>query len=242
VREITGYAGQDTERSAYLRLTARENLIFFAHAFRGISLREAAKRIDDISDQLDFGENLGKQFSPMSGGEKQLVVLIRSLLHYPRVLILDEPSKNLDPVTSRKVRNFIRSFAREHGTTVLLTTHNMAEADELCERFAFIHKGELRFSGTPKEFKSAVTVHEVVEVNMKGDRDRAIGHIERLPGVNNVVSDKVIRIYCNRAIDVLPEICVLLKTLDPKAVVKTREPSLEDAYSIFVDGSKDREI
>ena len=94
------------------------------------------------------------------------MVVMRSLLHHPRLIFLDEPSKSLDPVTAEKVRTFLLDYAQAHEMTVLLTTHNMDEAEEVCDRLAFINQGRLQFAGTPQQFRHSVTVQEAVEVSV----------------------------------------------------------------------------
>jgi len=147
VRDAIGYAGQDSERSAYFRLTVLENLLYFAHALRRVPMRTAQQRVHEIAECIGFTDQLGKEFTTLSGGQKQLVVVIRSLLHHPSLLFLDEPSKSLDPVTAERVRTFLLEYAHAHEMTILLTTHNMDEAEAVCDRLAFINQGKLQFVG-----------------------------------------------------------------------------------------------
>jgi len=107
VRRVIGYAGQDSERSAYNRLTVHENLLYFAHALRGVPLRTARQRIDDIAANVGFTDQLEQHFSTLSGGQKQLAIVMRALLHHPQIVFMDEPSKSLDPVTADRVRHFL---------------------------------------------------------------------------------------------------------------------------------------
>ena len=102
IRRIIGYAGQDSERSAYFRLTVEENLLYFAHALRGVPRSVARERIQELAAGVGFETLLGSHFSALSGGQKQLVVVMRALLHRPRIAFMDEPSKSLDPVTAQR--------------------------------------------------------------------------------------------------------------------------------------------
>ena len=238
IRHIIGYAGQDSERSAYLRLTVRENLLYFAHALRGVPMRTARQRVDDIAASIGFSEQLDKEFTTLSGGQKQLVVVLRALLHHPRLIFLDEPSKSLDPVTAERVRAFLLDYARGNDMTVLLTTHNMDEAQEVCDRLAFINQGRLQFLGTPLQFRRSVTLQETVQVTVPS-QDGIAQRLRQLPGVNRAVGNETIRLYCDDGFAVLSQVVTLLEEAGTKASVSMVEPSLEDAFSIFVNNGKE---
>lgn len=234
VRHIIGYAGQDSERSAYNRLTVRENLLYFAHALRNVPLGTARERIEQIAEALDFADQLDKQFSTLSGGQKQLVIVMRSLLHQPKVVFLDEPSKSLDPITANRVRRFLLNWVREFDLTILLTTHNLQEAETLCDRLAFINKGRLQFVGTPRDLSRSVTVHEIVKVKVP-DQEGVAELLQQLPSANRIAVDDAIRLYGDDGFSLLRETVMALDAANIKASVSMVEPSLEDAFSIFVD-------
>lgn len=238
VRDAIGYAGQDSERSAYFRLTVRENLLYFAHALRGIPLRTAHQRVQEIAAQTGFTEQLDKEFTTLSGGQKQLVVVIRALLHHPHLVFLDEPSKSLDPVTAERVRVFLLDYAHVHGMTVLLTTHNMDEAEAVCDRLAFIDQGQLQFVGTPLQFRHSVTVQETVQVSLLS-KDGVAQRLRQLPGVNRAEGDDPIRLYCDDGFAVLSQVVRVLNDAGTRGSVSMVEPSLEDAFSIFVQNGKE---
>ena len=238
VREIIGYAGQDSERSAYWRLSVRENLIYFAHTLRDVPRNTAEERIGEIASTIGFTEKLNQHFSALSGGEKQLVIVMRAILHNPKVCFLDEPSKSLDPVTARQVRDFLKEYAKENGMTLVLTTHNMIEAEEVCDRIAFINHGGLRFLGTTKEFKRRVTVKEVIEIGMNKLDSNVESGLRELPGVSDLAYRPNARLYCDDAFDILPEVIDIMRHSSIKASVRMVEPSLEDAFALFVNGEK----
>lgn len=233
VRRIIGYAGQDSERSAYFRLTVRENLVYFAHALRGVPLKVAGERVAELAEGVGFTDVLGTHFSALSGGQKQLVIVMRALLHRPRIVFMDEPSKSLDPVTADRVKDFVLGHAREHGMTILLTTHNMREAEEFCSRLAFINRGRLRFVGTPGEFRHAVTVQEVVEVGLSSDhplRER----LQTLGAASQAVNNGSLRLYGDDGYTLLRQVVAMLDEANVRASVRMVEPSLEDAFSVMV--------
>ena len=237
VRRAIGYAGQDSERSAYFRLSVHENLLYFAHALRGVPLRAARERIDAFAAAVGFTDQLSQHFTALSGGQKQLVIVMRALLHQPKVVFLDEPSKSLDPVTAERVRTFLVDYARQHDMTILLTTHNMEEAEEVCDRLGFINAGILQFVGTPHDFRHSVTVQEMVEVSL-ADAERFLPQLQQLPGVSHVSGNGTLRLYCDDGFSVLSEVVGVLKQAGVKASVSMVEPSLEDAFSILVTNGK----
>jgi len=234
VRRIMGYAGQDSERSAYFRLTVRENLLYFAHALRDVPTETVKERTNYIASSIGFSDRLDKHFITLSGGEKQLVIVMRAIMHLPEVCFLDEPSKSLDPVTARNVRNFLKSYAQENGITMCLTTHNMKEAEEFCDRIAFINHGKLQFMGTPMEFKKKVTVKEIVEIGVPKLTETMESRLLKIRGVSNLTREANIRLYCDDAFSALGEVMEILEEAGIKAPVGMVEPSLEDAFAFFV--------
>jgi ABC-type multidrug transport system ATPase subunit len=163
IKHLFGYVGQDTERSAYARLSVIENLRFFG-ALRGLSKGQIDRKIDKLAAYFDFQENLDKQFVTLSGGQKQTVVIMRAFLHDPPLVYLDEPTKGLDPIIAKKIRSFLKRFVREDGKSLLLTSHVLTEVDELANRVALIHRGTIPVIGTPSELKSAIGAMEFVEI------------------------------------------------------------------------------
>ena len=142
------------ERSLYWRLSARENLRLFAvlQGFRGSAVRAQVDRCLEQVDLTDTGEKMAGQFS---SGMKQRLLIARALLADPQVLLLDEPTRSLDPISARKFRAFLRTeIADRQGRTVLLATHNAEEALDLCDRLAVLNRGALLATGTVDELRA----------------------------------------------------------------------------------------
>ncbi len=146
----------------YRRLTARENLAHFAALYTRETLAP-----DEVLDWVDLGAAADQPVSDFSKGMKVRLNLARSLIHRPRLLFLDEPTGGLDPVNARKVKALIRRL-REEGTTVLLTTHDMMVADQLCDRVAFIVDGSIATLDGPEALKRRYGKREV-EVTFERD-------------------------------------------------------------------------
>jgi ABC-2 type transport system ATP-binding protein len=154
VAHLCGWVGQDTERSAAPRLTVRENLDWFG-ALRGLRGRARAARIALLAGALGFEGRLDVLFGTLSGGQKQVVVIARALLHDPPVLFLDEPTKGLDPVAAGQVRDFLRRRVRE-GTALLLTSHVLTDVEALADRVAVVHDGRVRTERDPAAVVAAL--------------------------------------------------------------------------------------
>ena len=163
IRHLFGYVGQDTERSAYARLTVTENLHFFG-ALRGLSRRQIEQQIEKLAAYFDFQSQLSKQFVHLSGGQKQTVVIMRALLHDPPLVYLDEPTKGLDPLIAKKIRAFLKQYTQQEGKSLLLTSHILSEVEELAQRVALIHRGTVSVSGTPEQLKASVGATEFIEI------------------------------------------------------------------------------
>jgi len=130
------------ERSFYWPLTGRQNLEFFA-AFQGLSRHVARCRIEELQEQLGL-EALDRQFGIYSAGMRHRLAIARGLLRRPHVLLLDEPTRSLDPVAASGLWRLIReTLVTQLGCTVVLATHNLQEAKDLCDREVFLHKGRL---------------------------------------------------------------------------------------------------
>ena len=140
------------DRSLYARLSGRRNLDFFA-AMYGLSRREATQRINDLGRILEIPLDQSVQAS--SSGIRQRILIARALLHDPSVLLLDEPTKSLDPTSAQSLRGFIReTLVRQLGKTVLIATHNLAEAEALNDEIAIMSSGRNQACGSLDTLRS----------------------------------------------------------------------------------------
>ena len=153
------------ERTLYWKLTARDNLRYFAALYK-IKRAYAKKRVDELLEMFQLSDRADERLEDYSTGMRQKVTIARALLHDPPILLLDEPTLGLDPGFSRQIRSQIKELTKKHGKTVLLTTHYMDEADKLCDRVAFINKGNIVTVETPNKLKSMVKEKEIVEVTV----------------------------------------------------------------------------
>lgn len=156
VREILATAGTD-ERTLYWRLSARDNLELYAalYGFRGDAID---RRVDEVLATVELQDAGRKPVGAFSSGMKQRLLIARALIPKPKVLLLDEPTRSLDPISARKFRRYLREqIVEELGCTVLLATHSAEEAFELCDRVAILEQGRLVAAGRIRDLIGEVT-------------------------------------------------------------------------------------
>ncbi len=173
VRMQVGLSGAE-ERSFYWRLTSEQNLLFFARLY-GLGDRVAKQRIAALFAQLELEEVVRKRFGELSTGNKQRLAVARALLPNPPVLLLDEPTRSLDPLAASRMRELIKALAQQDPpVTILFTSHNLAEVETLCSRVAIISAGEIRAVDSPTNLRSINSDAEVVRLAVSGlSRDQA---------------------------------------------------------------------
>ncbi len=231
VRRRIGYVfGGD--RGLYDRLSGLDNLRYFAELY-GVPPREQRARIAGLLEQVGLTGREGERVEGYSRGMRQRLHIARGLLHDPDLLFLDEPSLGIDPVGARELRQTIHDL-RIRGKTVLLTTHYMFEADELCDRIAVIRDGELVAEGTPAQLKQRVSAGSVVEVETFGGVAERVAAVSSLAGVRSAVVTTVgqaeqLIVQVEPGADVTAGVLGALTGV-PVGRVAQREPTLEDAY------------
>ncbi|MGZ6344985.1 MAG: ABC transporter ATP-binding protein, partial [Candidatus Limnocylindrales bacterium] len=174
------------EQSGYGLLTVREQLWMFSQ-FYGLRVREGWQRVDELIEAVGLEEQREQKVSALSTGQRQKMNLARGLLNDPWILFLDEPTLGLDVSAARSVRQLVSDWrAAVPGRTILLTTHYMAEADELCERIAIVDHGRILAIGSPAELKRMVQRESIFRLEL--DRlDRGPAALQGLPGVVRAV-------------------------------------------------------
>ena len=181
------------EQSGYGLLTVREQLWMFSQ-FYGLPVREGWRRVDELIEIMGLGEQKGQKVRTLSTGERQKLNFARGMLNDPWVLFLDEPTLGLDVGAARDVREHTLAWrAAAPGRTVLITTHYMVEAEQLCDRIAIVDRGKILALGTPEELRRMVQAESIFRIELDqlpagadagGD---GIGVLSRLPGVLSAV-------------------------------------------------------
>ena len=188
IRRSIGYVPQLL--SADGNLTGRENLSFSARLY-GIPRKESRSRVAEALSFMSLEEAADRPVKTYSGGMIRRLELAQAMLHMPRILFLDEPTIGLDPVARHTVQDRLRELRKNFGMTVLITTHDMEEADLLCDTIAILHRGRVAITGTPRALKAATgkkaTLGDVF-TKFSGDRlesgenFRSIGQTRRVAG------------------------------------------------------------
>ena len=160
VRRLIGYVPQSLSIEG--DLTGRQNVEWFARLF-DVPRRERRARVDEVLEMVELRSDENRLASTYSGGMVRRLELAQALVNRPALLVLDEPTVGLDPVARDSVWHRVAEMQRDHGMTVLLTTHYMEEADALCDRIALMHHGRLRALGSPDELKSDVGADATLE-------------------------------------------------------------------------------
>jgi ABC-2 type transport system ATP-binding protein len=238
VRRHIGYVfGGD--RGLYERLSALDNLRYFSELY-GVPPREQKERIGHLLELVGLTGREKERVEGFSRGMRQRLHIARGLLHDPEVLFLDEPTIGIDPVGARELRATIAAL-REQGKTILLTTHYMFEADELCDRIAVIRDGGIVAEGSPALLKQHVSAGHVVEVETYGLPPSGTDAVRAVEGVRSVSVEErgqaqVLLVQVEPGAEVTSGV---LARLDGTRVgrVSSREPTLEDAYVELVSGS-----
>jgi ABC-2 type transport system ATP-binding protein len=208
-------------------LTVKENLLHYGMLY-GLHGSALARTVEDQIDAFELGEYEDMTFEDLSTGLKQRLSLAKAMLNSPRLLFLDEPTTGLDPDMSMKTRLLIQRIHREQNISVVLSTHYMPEAEMLCDRIAFLRKGEIVALDTPQNLKNHLGLVERVVVIYEGTIDAA--KLEEVPGVLSVstVSGRA-EIVIERTAENLDRIVKLFsgaKILD----ISIKEPDLEDVF------------
>lgn len=226
------------ERGLYNRVTAVDNLKYFSDLY-GVDPRVSKKRIPELLQLVGLADRAYERVEKYSRGMKQRLHIARALVHDPELLFLDEPTIGLDPGGARDIRTMIREM-HGLGKTILLTTHYMFEAEELCERIAVISKGKIVALDTPSALKSRVRDISVIELRTYDATDSYVEELKKLPNVVRVVADlesemQMIRVQTPLGADLLAQV---VEKLPPGAKIIDRtikEPTLEDAYLRLVE-------
>ncbi len=225
------------ESSGYGLLTVRENLWMFSQ-FYGIPSKLANQRILELLEIVGLGDRTNTKSSDLSTGLRQKMNIVRGFMTDPEVLFLDEPTLGLDVGASRDVRSFIRTWMdADNERTLLLTTHYMVEADELCDRVAIINGGKVLACDTPTNLKHSLQQDALFRLEVSPLNGTGLSVFENIPGVRKVVhrarEDRSVLEFILQEENVIGAVMGELTEHDLRIMnLHKREPTLED---VFVD-------
>jgi len=229
------------ERMLYYRLTGRENLRYFAELY-DVPRKEVGKRVEMLLELMGLSDRADDDVEKYSKGMRQRLQVCRGLINDPEVLFLDEPTLGLDVNIAKDLRRFIRDrVVKQQGKSVLLTTHYMFEAEEMCDRIGFLNKGRLVAVGTTEELKKKVVSGFSIEMLVARLSDETLDSLKKIESVNNVImtdyegeaeGEKVQRLIINVDNDrAVPDVLNHIATHGCRVVaVNLRGPTLEDLF------------
>ncbi len=233
VKQLIGVVAQRPNLD--FSLTAREILIFHG-AYFGIDSQKRAERADALLDRFKLRDRADQMVRGFSGGMMQRLSSARAMMHDPQLLFLDEPSAGLDPQTRLLLWEIIREY-NQSGKTILLTTHNMEEADALCQRLAIIDHGRNIALGSPTELKASVPGGFLLRLRFGQHSPELLQRLQTLAGVrevrtnNDANSDNGADVYADRGGSLVSEIANLASSASVELCdVHISEPSLENLF------------
>lgn len=217
-------------------LTGREHLEMHA-ALYGVPSDIRSKRIDEILDLIDLGEKADEYTKTYSGGMKRRLEIGRGLIHYPKVLFLDEPTLGLDPQTREKIWEYIENLNKKEDVTVLLTTHYMDEADKLCDKIAIFNQGQIVTTDSPKNLKRELKADTItLKVD---DANKFCKYAEHLDFIKDIfVVDDEIKLMVERGENLITSVVNFAEKngIEVKSV-ELEHPNLEDVFIKYTGSS-----
>lgn len=214
----------------YDELSLYDNLVFMAQ-LHGVPRRQWRERAEELLHIFELYDRRNSLFQVLSKGLKRRLTIAAALMHRPSILFLDEPTVGLDVVSARTLRGLIASL-NEQGVTVFLTSHYLAEAEQLCDRVAILVEGQIKTIDTPTALRERAKEVEILEVSLSRIDKEVREALEALPGVAGVsISDAAVRLYISSVEETLPRLTTL--AMDSGLTIRainTVTPTLEDAF------------
>jgi len=214
----------------YMELSATENLVYMAQLY-GVPKTEWKPRAEALLRQFGLYERKDSRFQGFSRGMKRRMTIAAALVHRPRILFLDEPTTALDIMSARGLRGVIRDL-KKTGVTILLTTHLIPEAEDLCDRIAIIVKGRILLTDTVAGIRHRVKETEILELSLNPLTEPVIDQLKTIDGIENAAKvNEHLRLYGKT---VLKEVPAIVQVLERNRIeilsIQSLTPTLEDAF------------
>lgn len=227
IRNLTGALLEHT--GIYEKLTAQENLEFYGRIWH-LSYNKRNNRIKELLTNLGLWERRNEKAGTWSYGMKKKLAVARALLHHPSLVFMDEPTAGLDPIAASALREDLATLANSEGVTIFLTTHNMTEAEKLCDQVAVINEGKLLTVGSPDELRSKVGKPQI-EIIGRGINEKIINLLRAREEVLDIsIRNNHLLIELAKDVDTSPIISLMVNEKVEIEEVHKGKASLEEVF------------
>lgn len=233
VRELLGIVFQEPK---ILWVSTTWDVVNWHAKVCGLSTQERKRRVKQVLEDLDMWEHRHKNVHALSGGMRKRVELAKVLVQRPKIAIIDEPTAQIDVIGKHRIWNMIRTL-RDEGSTIILATNELYEADILSDRVAIMHRGKLLVCDTPKTLKDSIVGGDIVEIQLENDAStKILEELKNFKEVVNIIQVKPthLRLFLNKVEEVVPKIMnTLVKKNVPVTSIHMSEPSLDDVFAHY---------
>ena len=235
-RKHFGFSTQ--ESCFYPELSVEENLMHYGRLY-GLKGKEIKDRIKNLLEMLKL-ESCAKQISAeLSGGMQKRLDIACSLIHKPKLLLLDEPTVELDPILRREVMNLISKVNKEEKVTILMASHLLGGIEAMCSNIAILHEGKIIKTGNPSRIREEYGKNEEIHIRLaSGNYKKAEKQLESKKssfGINKIITNHLLTIYCKDAEKILQHILSMLKNMNEKIVeLHVSKPSLTEVFTSLI--------
>jgi len=232
-RELLGIAFQEPKM---LWVSTPWDIVNWHAKVCGLPTEERKKRVKEVLDAVEMWEFRKRNVHALSGGMRKRVEMAKVLIQRPKIAIVDEPTAQIDIVGKHKIWSMLREL-QQSGTTIILATNELYEADILSDRVGIMHRGKMLVCETPKKLKDSIVGGDIIDIELGGDAGPQI--MEDLKSVKEVVKilpvkPSHLRLYLNKVEEVVPRIMqMLMKKNVPITSVHMSEPSLDDVFAHY---------
>ncbi len=234
--KVRGFLGIAFQEPKMLWVSTPWDIVNWHAKVCGLSTEVRKRRVKEVLEAVDMWEPRRKNVHALSGGMRKRVEMAKVLIQRPKIAIVDEPTAQIDIVGKHRIWNMLLEL-RDEGSTIILATNELYEADHLSDRVGILHKGKLLVCDTPKKLKDSIVGGDIVEVHLEKDAPpKVIEELKQLKEVSEITQAKPshVRLYLNQVEEVVPRIMnLLMKRNLPVSSIRMSEPSLDDVFAHY---------
>jgi ABC-2 type transport system ATP-binding protein len=234
--KVRGFLGIAFQEPKMLWVSTPWDIVNWHAKVCGLSTEVRKRRVKEVLEAVDMWEPRRKNVHSLSGGMRKRVEMAKVLIQRPKIAIVDEPTAQIDIVGKHRIWNMLLEL-REEGSTIILATNELYEADHLSDRVGILHKGKLLVCDTPKKLKDSIVGGDIVEIYLEKDAPpKVIEELKRFKEVSEIAQTKPshVRLYLNQVEETVPQIMNLfMKKNIPVSSIRMSEPSLDDVFAHY---------